>query len=189
MKLEDHLRRIRDNYVSFYREKLAELKRDHPSCVTELLIQPNGAQNPAPYSLLRVDAIYGSAPSPSAVRFAFPSHRTAPFLTVEHHGMKIQLGAVSWEHASISFESPRFDLAKLREWLSRWIDDKEEREVDDLGLAGVMHAISWESDGGGHWKITLDFGSAPIACAIELIEALSHQGVVSLILETDEEAA
>ncbi len=187
MAFEDQLQIARDNYLRFYREKLAEFKSEHPTCVAELLVQPNGAQNPPPFSLLRVDAMYGSASSPSAIRVAFPATPSSQLAEFEHRGVRIHLGALSWEHASVSFEAVQFDLAQLGDWLSKWIDDAEVRAVDDLGLAGVLHSIAWTSSGGGLWEITIDFGSAPVACAMELIEALEQQGVTSCYFDSEEE--
>jgi hypothetical protein len=188
MTFENRLQRAREAYVGFYREKLIELKGEHPTCVAELLIQPNGAKNPTPFSLLRVDAMYGSASSPSAVRVAFPVEPVAQIEDFQVGRVCVHLGAISWEQASLTFEAPSFDLAQLRDWLSTWIDDAEVRAADDLGIAGVVHSIAWESSNEGLWVITIDFGSAPVASAVGLIEALGQQGITECYFDSDEES-
>ena len=177
-------------YLSSLRvgESLVELKVEHPMCVAELLVQPNGAQNPPPFSLLRVDAMYGSASSPSAVRIAFPVNPISQVAEFEHSGVRVHLGALSWENASVSFDASRFEIAHLGGWLSKWIDDAEVRVTDELGLAGVLHSIAWNSSGGGIWEIIIDFGSAPVECAVELIETLAQHGVSTCYVKSDEDA-
>lgn len=187
MKLADHLQLAHDEYVAYYRKKFAELKRDHTQCVAELLVQPNGAQNPPPFSLIRFDAMYGTPSDPKLFRFALGPRHTAQFIEAELEGLKVQIGALSWECATVSFEIRRFDLSCLRDWLSKWLDDDKTRTVDEFGLEGVIHSIAWTSSGTGLWEIALDFGSAPIASALELFDILRRQGVVECYLETNEE--
>ncbi len=189
MKLAEHFQLARDAYVGFYREKLRELKQAHSDCVAELLVLPNGAQNPEPYSLIRIDALYGPKESPNVFRFALPLALSRDLSEAEHDEMRVTVASLSWEHLTFTFQAAGFQLAGLREWLSRWIDDKEVRQVDDLGLAGVLHAIAWDSSDTGKWTITVDFGTAPISCALELLQELQRQGVASCVLTTEEEEA
>jgi len=186
MKLANHLELARDEYITYYREKLTELKREHATCVTELLVQPNGAQNPPPFSLIRLDAMCGAPSSPNPFRIALQRRLTTQFIEVEHDGLKVQFGFVSWECATVSFEARRFALSCLRDWWSKWLDDQEIRPIDEFGFAGVAHSIAWNSSGGGLWEITVDFGSAPVACALEFFDILLRQGITSCCFETNE---
>ena len=187
MEFENRLQIARDAYLRFFCEKLGELRQSQPECAAELLVEPNGAENPRPFSLVRLDAIHGPPSAPQVARVAFTCDRGRPHSSLQHNGVAVQFGDISWEQVSISFYAPQFDLTKLEDWVSRWIDDKGERETDESGLLGIMHSISWDSSTGNRWKITIDFGSAPVNCALEFIEEIGRQGVESCVIETDDD--
>lgn len=188
MELERHLQVARDAYLRFFREKLEEMKLAHPDCVAELLVEPNGAANPRPFSLVRLDAIHGPTSAPQVSRIAFSCDAGRPRVSLQHSGVAVELGGVSWEEVSISFEAAQFDLSRLGGWLSRSIDEADEGRADEPGLLGVIHSISWDSSPNGRWKISIDFGSAPVNCALEFIEEIQRQGVEACVIETQDEA-
>lgn len=187
MELERRLQIARDAYLRFFIEKLGELKHSHPECATELLVELNSATNPRPFSLVRLDAIHGPSSAPQVSRIAFNCDAERPRLRLQHNRVAVELGGVSWEEVSISFEASQFDLSRLGSWLSRWIDEIDERATDESGLIGVIHSISWDSSPNGRWRISIDFGSAPVECAVEFIDELQRQGVEACVIETEGE--
>ncbi|MBK8000481.1 MAG: hypothetical protein IPK15_17625 [Verrucomicrobia bacterium] len=187
MELEHRLQIARDAYLRFLREKLGELKHAHPECATELLVELNNAANPRPFSLSRLDAIHGPSSAPQVSRIAFNCDAGRPHSILHCNGVVVNFSDVSWENVSVSFDAPSFDLAQLGGWLSRWIDEADERTTDESGLLGVIHSISWDSSPIGGWKISIDFGSAPVECALEFIEKIQRQGVEACVIETEDE--
>lgn len=187
MELEHRLQIARDAYLRFLCEKLGELKQAHPECATELLVELNSAENPRPFSLSRLDAIQGPSSAPQVSRIAFNCDARRPPVCLQHNGVAVELGGVSWEEVLISFEAAQFDLSQLGGWLSRWIDEADERTTDESGLLGVIHSISWDSSPNGKWKISIDFGSAPVESAVEFIDELQRQGVEACVIETEGE--
>lgn len=187
MSILELLGPYRDKYVAFYRDSVVKWRHEHPDCVPEVMVQPNGAENPAPYSLLRIDAVYGGAAKPSAVRFAMDSENVDAATPLDFAGTPIAVQRITWEALRVSFRSRTFRMESLRSWLSSWIDDNDKRPVDDVGLAGVVHSIAWNSTPEGDWEITIDFGSAPVAAFGELLYILFESGAESIVLDAPNE--
>jgi hypothetical protein len=183
MSILELLGPYRDKYVTFYRDCVVKWRNEHRDCVPEVMVQPNGAENPAPYSLLRIDAVYGGAAKPAAVRFAMDPEIVDTAALLDFAGTPIAVQRVSWEGLRVSFRSRDFRMQSLHSWLSSWIDENDKRPVDQIGLAGVVHSIAWNSTPAGDWEITVDFGSAPVAAFGELLYLLLESGAKTIVLD------
>ena len=152
-------------------------------------MRPNNAHNPEPFSLIRVDALFGTPPDVSAVRYELPVTQTIEFTRCEFSGVDVSIGAFSWENATFAFRESSFQLRGLKNWLSHWIDDQELRRPDHSGLSGVVHSIAWQSSNEADWQITIDLGSSPVTSALNFIEVLNFLGVTECTLSTHEQSA
>lgn len=190
MTFLEHAESVRTRYLDFYRKNLAELKSTQPACAWELLVKPDNASNPEPFSLLRLDAVYQEAGEFKVVRVAMDQE--APFKgpAFDVDGLTVSTGALSWESVTLSFRSAAFGVGLLHAWLSKWIDDSESRKPDpDTGLTGVIHSIAWNQAGPDAWEITIDFGSAPVGSLLELLGLLGSFGAREILLESRPEQA
>jgi hypothetical protein len=187
-KISEQLQKAREGYLCFLREKLNELRLEQSSSAAEVLVRPNNAPNPEPFSLMRVDALFGTPPDVNAVRYELPVTKTVEFTRCQFSGVGVSIGAFSWENATFAFRESSFQLLGLKNWLSHWIDDQELRRPDHLGLSGVVHSIAWQSSNEGDWQITIDFGSSPVTSALNFIEVLNFLGVAECSLSTHEQS-
>jgi hypothetical protein len=173
----DHVSPARDAYVEVLRHVITELRRTEENVAVELLIQPNGAENPRPFCLFRPDVMVGKPPDGLRMVCVKPdTSAVAPGRYVLENGLEIELESFSWESCAVRVDRERFDLRKLGSWLTRWMDEPCTREPDAHGLCGVIHGIAWTSLPSGV-EIVIDFGSAPIDALRALLELLHWNDV------------
>ncbi len=168
--------KLRDRYVSFYRQAIANLG-SAPNLAVELLIRPNGRNTPEPFCLTRLDAIHGPVGKPNIDRFA-DSLECAPkesFMLSD--GLEVHQEDFSWEACRFTFSLAEFDVRTLRDWLLKWLDPDETRRPDASGLSSVVHDLAWSQTEPDKWCLDLDFGSAPVSALEELLAQLSSAGV------------
>jgi hypothetical protein len=171
--------RRREQYLSFYRHAI-EGWRDEAHLAVELLIRPNGRTTPAPFCLVRLDAIFGDPGAPRIQRVADFAEPDNPATFELSSGLKIRQDGFSWEALRLRFTSLRFDVSLLRGWLDSWLDPGEVREPDSSGLSGVVHDLAWSKGEPDTWQLDVDLGSAPIAALEGLLEVLSTAGVTDV---------
>lgn len=95
--------------------------------------------------------------------------------------LKVTLTPFSWDFAE--FEVPTAgskDLAgNLSDWFARWFTPSDS-SADKL--SGVLHALSDVRVEGLHSCFQVDFGSAPLACFEDLLDALTASRVESVVV-------
>ena len=168
----------RDQYQLLLRNRVRALRSSQSRFATELLIEPNNLQSSRPFSLIRVDAIYGPSEAPTIERIV--SGRAVPTAVQRHTldcGINISAGPVSWESICFAFHSQSFQIDLLSDWLNEWIDIEEVKEHDADGLSGVVHSCTGVATDSFYWQLLTDFGSAPIAAFHELVALLARNGV------------
>jgi hypothetical protein len=179
----------REQYVSDLRTHVCALRESEQRFAAELLIQPNGPENAPPFTLVRVDVIYGPASEPKIERLV--SRSAAPIVVDTHKhssGVEVTAGPLSWENTCFSFHCPGFHREALRSWLTNWLDVEEIRTEDEFGLSGVIHSMDATADSSGNWRVVIDFGSAPVAAFDELLSILSNHQIRHCTLTVPDEA-
>ncbi len=89
--------------------------------------------------------------------------------------LSVRLLPFCWDF--VEFEVPNAGLKNVAEnlsdWHERWFTpDKKRVAAVDVGLLGVLHALSAVADTGGNSVFQVDFGSAPVACFEDLLDVL-----------------
>jgi hypothetical protein len=64
--------------------------------------------------------------------------------------------------------------APLRRWFLEWFQSRYSEVAPDL--YGAIHSLDGPRRVPGGWAFTVDFGSAPVACVVDLIGALAGSG-------------
>ena len=68
--------------------------------------------------------------------------------------------------------------APLRRWFLEWFQSRYSEVAPDL--YGALHSLDGPRAIPGGWVFTIDFGSAPAACVIDLIGALAESGAARM---------
>ena len=92
-----------------------------------------------------------------------------------------------WQAAELRLLGGGFIWAPLRLWFLEWTQPRKGDESPDL--LGVVHSLSDPQDIPGGARLRIDFGSAPVDCVAELLDALTRTGADSGALGLAPEAA
>lgn len=81
-----------------------------------------------------------------------------------------------WDAAELMVHSgeEQPDWGPLRRWFLEWFQSRYSEVAPDL--YGAVHSLDGPRPAPGGWAFTIDFGSAPIGCIIDLIAALAASG-------------
>ncbi len=183
------LRPVVDEVSRAYISHLRALVRERAALgnyAFELLVQPNGAVNPPPYSYVRVDAIT-LKPKTAILRVVADEKRAVEQTFRTPTGTTVSVRALAWEACAIHIHDPNFDLHTIGPWLTKWLDPDETRAPDSNGLSSVIHGIAWQTNAEA-LVLQVDFGSAPADAFFELLAVISENGHKYIEVDTDEEA-
>ena len=91
-------------------------------------------------------------------------------------GFESEILPFRWDAAEVMVfakqEQPSW--APLRRWFLEWFQSRYSEVAPDL--YGAIHSLDGPRQVPGGWAFTIDFGSAPAACVIDLIGALAASG-------------
>jgi len=102
---------------------------------------------------------------------------TGKSLVAQHSsGFEAEILPFRWDAAAVTVlakqEQPNW--APLRRWFLEWFQSRYSEVAPDL--YGAVHSLDGPCRVRGGWAFTIDFGSAPATCVIDLIAALAKSG-------------
>lgn len=91
-------------------------------------------------------------------------------------GFTSVIGPFQWGAAELLVEAAQEkpDWGPLRLWYLEWFQARRTDVAPDL--AGVLHGLEGPYEGAEGWRFRLDFGSAPVTAASDLVAAVMHSG-------------
>ncbi|HEX4124350.1 MAG TPA: DUF1444 family protein, partial [Tepidisphaeraceae bacterium] len=92
----------------------------------------------------------------------------------------VTMYAAAWENLFVWLRRPDPDWSALEPWKNKWMDVS--RSAGEDGLSGVVHYLGLPTAEGGGFFYEVDFGSAPVAAAMELLDALVDMGASEIEL-------
>lgn len=169
MNLKQLLEIHRVHYLEHYLRHCQRLQEEFLEVLYELSF-------PAPdelFRLYRADIVHITGDEPKIIEISLREPR--PHAVWEGHvgEAEVEVHPFEWHACIIEALTDRFDRAAVLAWGTHWIDEEDLREKDAQGLQGVIHNISPPSYPLGKLTMKVDFGSAPVQAAIELIKVLS----------------
>ncbi len=100
-----------------------------------------------------------------------------PFVPLGADGPAAVIAPFRWEDAEIFAEAgvAKPNWTPLRLWFLEWFQPRHTRLLPDLN--GALHGMKSPEAVQAGWRMTVDFGSAPIAAVTALLVALEETGV------------
>jgi len=91
-------------------------------------------------------------------------------------GFRVVIASFRWDAAEILIETRDGapDWQPIRQWFLEWFQSRHADVAPEL--AGAVHALEGPRAGLDGWRLTVDFGSAPVAALTALIAAASETG-------------
>jgi hypothetical protein len=91
-------------------------------------------------------------------------------------GFEVEILPFRWDAAELTVfakqEQPNWK--PLRRWFLEWFQSRYSEVAPDL--FGAVHSLYGPRRVRGGWAFTVDFGSAPAACVVDLIAAMAESG-------------
>lgn len=91
-------------------------------------------------------------------------------------GFEADLRPFRWDAAVMTVFAKQLqpNWTPLRRWFLEWFQSRYSEVAPDL--YGAVHAIDGPREVKGGWAFTIDFGSAPAGCLVDLINAVAETG-------------
>lgn len=179
MSFVQRIENAREHYVSRYRRWIGERKRAAPKAVAEVLFALNGPPStPEKYRLYRADLVEVVGGKPEFVEMnTDPESRFKAESHSQTQTLEVRLHPFVWNGCEFRFAGSPPPWPCVDAWLEEWFDEHENKPTDNDGLAGVLHNMTQPSERSGLFSFSVDFGSAPVAAFMALLEALDKMGV------------
>lgn len=102
---------------------------------------------------------------------------TGKSLVAQHSGgFEAEIEPFRWDAAEMTVVAKQAqpNWAPLRRWFLEWFQSRYSEVAPDL--YGAVHSLEGPRRVPGGWAFTIDFGSAPAACMVDLIAAMAETG-------------
>lgn len=175
MNLNELLHLHRAHYLDYFKKCLAPVEDGY----TEILLETESKAPDELFRNFRADGVVPDdiVPDGDRMKVADFELRSSvyhePF--VQYHGeSSIEIRPFPWNYCVVQVVSERFDRAALIAWGLHWIDIEDMKFAsEDERIKGVIHYISAPTYPGGKLAFVVDFGTAPVRAATELIQVLT----------------
>ena len=188
ISLDERLSQVRAQYIRLFKYEIAKKRTD--SSETEMFLQyikTETGQEPGLAQSFRVDMATGSSKNgyrfdeinlggDSAIRF-----RNEEYFV---DGVNVAMAPFVWNKCELVIDK-RPDKP-VYSWGKRWMDMGNEEAADSGQLLYLIHSVSYLRASTIRWRVSIDFGTAPIEAFKELMTALKEQGVTKVVVETSQ---
>ena len=98
-------------------------------------------------------------------------------------GFEADLRPFRWDAAVVTVfaKQPQPNWAPLRRWFLEWFQSRYSEVAPDL--YGAVHRLDGPREVKGGWAFTIDFGSAPAGCLVDLITAVAETGATRMRID------
>lgn len=184
--LQRYLNNIRNHYLNIYLDAIKGFKQRHEQAEVEALASVNGVQGqPEIFRWRRFDLVDQASNPPGIANFNPETHVSfAPESFTWQRKLKIRFEPLAWN--DVEFECTGLNMAKsqLEHWAVRWLDPQNKRPVDNHGLGGRIHALTFPQKKVNRQVFYVDFGSAPVQAFQELLNVLTLADVKKVRIRT-----
>jgi len=111
-----------------------------------------------------------------------PAPETESLVARTAGGFEAVIHAFRWDAAELFLLSRHGppDWAPLRRWFLEWFQSRHSEVAPDL--YGAVHSLDGPEEVPGGYAFIVDFGSAPVACIVDLIASAEATGAQSMRL-------
>lgn len=181
-----YLTNIRNHYLNIYLDAIAHFKTQCPDGDIEALGNIAAVEGqPEIFRWCRFDMVNQASQPPQIANFKPETHiNFEPESLTWQRKLKVRFEPIAW--SDVEFECVELNVKKsqLEEWAIRWLDPKDQRPVDNHGLGGRIHAITYPKKKVNKQVFYVDFGSAPIQAFQELLQVILLAGAKKVRVRT-----
>lgn len=185
-ELQRYITNIRNHYLNTYLDAIAAFKARHEQAEIEAIANVPGIEGqPEIYRWRRFDMVDQTPEPPRIANFTPDTHvNFEPQSSLWQKKMKIRFEPIAWNDAGFECIGLSMQKAQLVQWAERWMDPNSQRPVDNHGLGGRIHAITFPAKKVNRLEFFVDFGSAPVQAFQELLQVLMLAGTKKVRIRT-----
>ena len=183
MELDQILAKVRDHYLAGYRQAIASYRERFTPGGPEVLLEIE-RDTPLVYRYYRMDLVSGSTDPPDMTEVNLDTHLEFETSHFHHDGLQVLVAPLVWNGVECRVEPAFADDAHLQAWALRWLDPEERAPNDSDGLGAYIHSITLPEGDAAGTAFSVDFGSAPVRCVLELLTALRAAGARTVELHS-----
>jgi hypothetical protein len=185
-RLAKHFTRMRTSYIAAYHQAVAEARAQHEKAHVEIGIELSDKTLADANRFSKLDIFVQDGQSGGAIVVTLNDwDQFEPVVDLED-GFEVELNPGKWDNLHFQCDAEISLTPKISEWFHRWldIDEKSGRPKDRYGIGQSVHTL-WGpyADENGSW-VGVDFGSAPAAAALELLDILRAEGATRIKVGT-----
>jgi hypothetical protein len=168
MEIKELLNSHREYYLEYFFNLITKSEAGE----SELLIKNNNEEQAELYRLYRYDLVSRESENSKFTEFntdGFLNHDKIDYFVEDKI---IEFSPIVWNGVEISYNDTSTDFDSIEKWAFKWLDINDCNKPDSNNLQQVIHNITKAELVNGWNTFSVDFGSAPIEAAIELIEII-----------------
>ena len=172
--LQRYTTNIRNHYLNIYLDAIASFKGAHAQTEVEALASVNGIEGqPEIFRWRRFDLVDQAPQPPQIANFTPDTHISfEPQSITWQKKLKVRLEPMAWNDVEFECTGLNMQKSQLEHWAIRWLDPQNKREVDNHGIGGRIHLVTFPQKKVNRQVFFVDFGSAPIQAFQELLQVL-----------------
>lgn len=171
--LQRYITNIRNHYLNIYLDAITAFKQHEQTEVEALANVPGIEGQPEIFRWRRFDLVNQAAQPPQIANFNPETHvNFEPKSLSWQKKMKVRFEPVAWNDVGFECTGLNLNKSQLAQWAERWMDPKNTRPVDNHGLGGRIHALTFPNKKVNRLEFFVDFGSAPVQAFQELLQVL-----------------
>lgn len=180
-ELINYFQKVQEFYLEKYRKAVTKFKSEYETCIVEIAYK---APDPCPfvenYGRLDIvvddDGLQGIAVCTDNMKLTNEDN-------FELDKIRINLSPIVWN--GVDFHCEKFDVrnSKFLEWLDKWLDMDDKSHSPQKEFQNVMHSVAVEQT--DEFKISIDFGSAPVEALLDFLPVLKIMGNQSVSLDSN----
>ena len=176
---------VRQHYRRALLSSFAEYKTSRQPSSLEVLLELK-RKEPLPYRLYRVDMASNVNGETHLQEVNPGTHlRFEPFSVEVNSVLTVEVRPMNWNGVEV-YANTEADSQAIEAWALRWLDFEDKHAQDPDGLQGVIHSVTLQDSEAGSSRISVDWGSAPLAALEEVIHIFRSSGATKLKLSTPE---
>ncbi|RAU84218.1 hypothetical protein [Pontibacter arcticus] len=178
MELNEIVEKHREVYI----KQLREFYEGRDEGIKEALLKLDTEESGLLFNLSRMDYLIRVNDEWKIEELSPDSYINHEPVVFENGKLTVELYPLFWHGCQFTIEDELGDYSYIEDWAKRWIDEEDTFKMNNEGLTGAIHSVSIPEQSKNILKFTVDFGTAPVECFMDLIKELESKdaGIVTI---------
>lgn len=178
------LNEIVEKHRTVYIKQLREFYEGRNEGIKEVLLKLNTEEAKLLFNLSRMDYLVKVDDEWKIEELSPDSYTNHTPVAFDFGKLTVEVNPLFWHGCQFTTKQNLGEYTWLENWARKWIDEDDTFEINSEGFTGAIHNVSIPEQSEELLQFTVDFGTAPVECFLELIEELESQGYGSVTVES-----